>query len=152
MGRFLGLTPFQFALRVIRTLLTSIIIFALAFYVPSLIFQTIGLPFEASRPVYLSFTILLTALGALAQIFKRHAIGISASVALAVAGVIYLVTITNFGHLRISAMGLDITLEFPLLLHLFVVSGSIGVISTILSVISRSASEPVKIIVEEVEP
>ncbi len=142
MGKILGLTPVRFALRVIKTVVTSSIIFVLAFYIPNFLISSLGFPLADFQPIYISFTIILMSLSIFSQIFRGHPLGVSASIALSLAAAIYLVRITNGGFLSVSAMGLDITLEFPIILYLFVISASFGVVTNIWSTIHRSGADP----------
>ena len=151
MGRILGLTTARFTIRVIKTILTSSVIFFLAFYIPNLIISSLGLPLADFQPIYLSFTIVLMSLSIFAQVFRGHPLGISASIALGLAAAIYLVTITNGGFLTVNAMGLKITLEFPIILHLFVISASFGAVTNIWSTIHRSGADPLENLEEEIQ-
>ncbi|MEE8186442.1 MAG: hypothetical protein V3T99_02130, partial [Nitrososphaerales archaeon] len=84
-------------------------------------------------------------------VFRGHPLGISASVALGLAAAVYLVTITNGGFLAVTAMGLEITLEFPIILYLFVISASFGAVTNIWSSIHRSGADPLGNLEEEIQ-
>ncbi|MEE9282879.1 MAG: hypothetical protein V3U49_02240 [Nitrososphaerales archaeon] len=150
-GKILGLTPVRFIIRVTKTILITSVIFFLAFYIPNLIISSLGIPLGDFQPIYLSFTIVLMSLSIFAQVFRGHPLGIFASVALSLAAAIYLVTITNGGFLAVTAMGLEITLEFPIILYLFVISASFGVVTNIWSSIHRSGADPLGNLEEEIQ-
>ena len=147
---FLGLTTLQFAKRVIMAVFWAILTFALAFYLPTFAFRLVGLPLEETQPIILPGAIALTTLGVMREVFRNHPLGIASGVGLILGSAFYLLRITNNGFLTIQAMGLKITLEFPILVNLFVTSSMLTLISVIWSAIHSAYAEPM--MEEEITP
>lgn len=147
---FLGLTTLQFAKRVIMAVFWAVLTFALAFYLPTFAFGLVGLPLEETQPIILPGAIALTALGVMREVFRNHPLGIASGVGLVLGSAFYLLRITNNGFLTIQAMGLKITLEFPILVNLFVTSSMLTLISVIWSAIHSAYAEPM--MEEEITP
>jgi hypothetical protein len=129
----------------------AILTFTLAYFLPIFLFRTLNLPIEEAQLVIVPGAIALTALGILREIFRNHPLGLSAGVALVIGSALYLLRITNNGYMMVRAMGLNVTFEFPLIVHIFLTSSMLTAISVVWSAIHSVGAEPMETMEEEIK-
>lgn len=145
-----GLPVQEFIRRLVFAVFWAILTFMLAYFLPVFLFRTLNLPIEETQFVILPSAIALTALGIVREIFRNHHLGLCAGVALVIGSAFYLLRITNNGYMTVTAMGLKVTFEFPLIVHIFLTSSMLTAISITWSAIHSVGADPMEKMEEEI--
>jgi hypothetical protein len=119
MNRILGLTPFNFSVRIARTIVTAVFSLALWYYLPTIIFSQLEqfippttesvLPIDVSTlaqgsvsETILIFAVTITLLKVFSSILKGHALSHLFSASAALLAAYYTITLLNGGIITLS--------------------------------------------------
>ncbi len=92
---------------------------------------------------FIYYAVFITVLSAVSTIYRDHFLGDVAAIANGLTQIYYIYIITNGGLLSAAVgSGTTLTIDFSFLLYLLITPSAIGVISTVIKMISRSATKP----------
>lgn len=146
-----GLTPQEFVRRLVFAIGWAILTFIIFYSLPVFLFRTLNLPLEEAQLVIVPGAIALITLGVMREVFRNHPLGLASGVGLIIGSALYLLRITNNGFMTVQAAGLRITFEFPIIVHIFVTSSMLTVISVVWSAMHSVGAEPMEKMEEEIK-
>jgi hypothetical protein len=146
MVEILGLPLKTFLIRLGGAIVTAALSLIIFLYIPELLYS--HLPALANETGVISgyfiyYAVFITALSAVSTIYRDHFLGDVAAIANGLTQIYYIYIITNGGLLSLTvSAGTTISIDFSTLLYLLMTPSAIGVISSLIKMISRSAARP----------
>ncbi len=146
MVEILGLPLKTFLVRLGGAIVTAALSLFIFLYVPQLLYShfpalagATGITFG----YFIYYAVFITALSAVSMIYRDHFLGDVAAIANGLTQIYYIYIITNGGILSVAvSAGTTVSIDFSTLLYLLITPSAIGVISTLIRMISRSATRP----------
>jgi hypothetical protein len=146
MIEILGLPLRTFLTRLGGAIVTGAFSLFIFLYIPQFLyshFQGIESATGITFDYFIYYAVFITALSAVSTIYRDHFLGDVAAIANGLTQIYYIYIITNGGLLSVAVgSGTAITIDFSFLLYLLITPSVIGVISTVIKMISRSATRP----------
>lgn len=145
MVEILGLPLRTFLSRLGGAIVTGIITLVIFLYVPQFLYSRIpafgsslGIPFS----YFVYYAVFITILSGISTIYRNHLLGDAAAIANGLAQIYYIYLITNGGLLSVAVGNATLSIDYSTLLYLLMMPSALGVVSTIIRMISRSAMRP----------
>lgn len=145
MVKILGLPLGTFLVRLGGAIVTGIVTLIIFFYVPKLLYSSVpGLASATGITVgdFIYYAVAITILSGVSTIYRDHLLGDTAAIANGLTQIYYIYIITNGGVLSLAISGITASINFSTLLYFLITPSAIGVISTVIRMVSRSATTP----------
>jgi hypothetical protein len=103
-----------------------------------------GLPLGNSG-LFTSYAILITALSCTQIVFQDHYLGDAAAVSNGIAQIFYIYIFTNGGIISETVSGIQLSIDFRIIIYLMMLPSALSIISAVISASSRSSITPAEI-------
>jgi hypothetical protein len=146
MVEILGLPLRTFLIRLGGAIVTAVLSLIIFLYIPQMLYShlpTIAKGTGIDSGYFIYYVIFITALSAISTIYRDHFLGDAAAIANGLTQIYYIYIITNGGLLSLAVSGgMTVSIDFSAILYLLITPSAIGVISSIIKMISRNATRP----------
>jgi hypothetical protein len=146
MVEIIGLPLRTFLIRLGGAIVTAVLSLIIFLYVPQFLYSR--LPSVAGTTgidsgYFIYYAVFITALSAVSTIYRDHLLGDAAAIANGLTQIYYIYIITNGGLLSLAvSTGVTVSIDFSTLLYLLITPSAIGVISSLIRIVSRNAAKP----------
>jgi hypothetical protein len=145
MVEILGLPLRTFLSRLGGAIVTGVISLIVFLYVPQVVYSRIpsfggalGIPFT----YFVYYAVFITILSGISTVYRNHFLGDAAAITNGLAQIVYIYLITNGGLLSVAVGSATLSVDYSSLLYLLMMPSALGVVSSIIRMISRSAMRP----------